>query len=629
MRFDTERFKAIEGRFSYEKAEEQWRARMAHNPCRLALSGGFESDLKFLRHPHEESYVRHLQALIPSNSRDVHFDFKYYLSSSPYADAWWDDRQSRYPKECRFEHRLRSQQNLFVGYHNVEFHTIPRSERRGLYLDVPSWWSRYEVTRGILVPLPAVVAYRGSEMARGGPLATDLWCVLFTEWIIGVLATLISRAYRQKQVWWVSPCLLKVFRRMDLALFVASSDYSVEHVRRVINAIDHHSTEENLWVQPADRGAILGHYLLWDPQRGEVITPGSEELEISPETVVPDRLLGSVATLRRFRELTGCSRVTVSHICSFLDGVLSPEAADLLESTSITDLQARLSASLGLNQMLEQQLNARRHYLSSHPSGTQGVTGELLPDEGRSASEAEPPTPTPAGLLSGSSFPRATEGVPAIGPAAESSLRSHAKPPRQELKRTQLQIAQVQAEKERLAEENSSLKDRLVVLEQKDIIATEKLSAEQANREEAALEKENLAAQCKELVEVVKVLNERLIRNRERAYKALCFMQRAALSSMGSIGWVWRHSNPSDEPHLSSSEALSSSGKIRSPRVGEISCDSPERLVLAPVLEDEPGSKNPTDVMDSTSPPENINKATETFSCSRLSGNKRKRAPPS
>ena len=62
---------------------------------------------------------------------------------------------------------------------------------------------------------------------------------------------------------------------------MAGSVYSVEQVRRIINALDSHSTEDILWVQQAEGGTVLGHSLRWDPKKMKVIHTDSEELGIT------------------------------------------------------------------------------------------------------------------------------------------------------------------------------------------------------------------------------------------------------------------------------------------------------------------------------------------------------------
>ena len=57
-RFDLRRFRYIEDRYGYQQADEQWQAWKRHNPCSLALSSAWVSDLQFLRHPAEEMYLR-------------------------------------------------------------------------------------------------------------------------------------------------------------------------------------------------------------------------------------------------------------------------------------------------------------------------------------------------------------------------------------------------------------------------------------------------------------------------------------------------------------------------------------------------------------------------------------------
>lgn len=164
---DLRRFNAIETADGQLEATNAWSSRTRHCPHSLELSGEWLSDLQYLRTPGEEIYLRALQDLPSEPFGEITFDTRYVCTPKPWLRVWWTS--GRWPREIRDEHRMRNTRGVFLGYHNVEYHQMRPADRSRLYVPVPRWWSKYEVDRSLPVPLPAVVAYRGFDMATGGP----------------------------------------------------------------------------------------------------------------------------------------------------------------------------------------------------------------------------------------------------------------------------------------------------------------------------------------------------------------------------------------------------------------------------------------------------------------------------
>lgn len=72
---------------------------------------------------------------------------------------------------CEVWLRSRSRPNEFVCGENVEIFSVPQTNRFQLYVDVPSWWRKFDPLRALVLPTPTIFAYNNS--CTVGPALVD------------------------------------------------------------------------------------------------------------------------------------------------------------------------------------------------------------------------------------------------------------------------------------------------------------------------------------------------------------------------------------------------------------------------------------------------------------------------
>jgi hypothetical protein len=99
--------------------------------------------------------------------------------------------------ECKREFRDRSRGD-FVSWHQVEYYRVSREARRALHTGILSRWFAVEVPAKMFVPLPAVLAYRGSALVRHDALH---WAVLKTEWAVATFGRWVPEILLRGVMW--------------------------------------------------------------------------------------------------------------------------------------------------------------------------------------------------------------------------------------------------------------------------------------------------------------------------------------------------------------------------------------------------------------------------------------------
>jgi hypothetical protein len=120
---------------------------------------------------------------------------------------------------------------MLLSWLHVELYRIHPALRTSLYPQVSSDWAEGEVHRSMLVPLPAVLAYRGSASIRGDDLHV---CVFRTEWVVAVIARFVADAYHRGILWRLPPKVQTSVENLGFAALVAGISYPVEAVRQLI-----------------------------------------------------------------------------------------------------------------------------------------------------------------------------------------------------------------------------------------------------------------------------------------------------------------------------------------------------------------------------------------------------------
>jgi hypothetical protein len=70
--------------------------------------------------------------------------------------------------------------------------------KRVLYLPTPEGWEDWECPVGMIVPLPAVVHYLGSRLARGDSLH---WEIFYSEWLDDVVGRFVKDVHHRGVLW--------------------------------------------------------------------------------------------------------------------------------------------------------------------------------------------------------------------------------------------------------------------------------------------------------------------------------------------------------------------------------------------------------------------------------------------
>jgi hypothetical protein len=219
------RFDAIppgtHGENSYRGREAAWEAPRKHSPCPLRIIPSWGMDCIFLRTPSEADYVKALWAYKEQNlavgevivSREYLMERKPFLplpwplsrrkSSNPEAEISQKGQllvpPERHPRDSSYalylgslmtghgdpgrfveeyckEHKNR-RRGVLLSWAQVEYYQVPQSMKRVLYPPTTEGWADCECPFGMIVPLPAVVHYRGSWLVRGDPLHWGIYSI--------------------------------------------------------------------------------------------------------------------------------------------------------------------------------------------------------------------------------------------------------------------------------------------------------------------------------------------------------------------------------------------------------------------------------------------------------------------
>jgi hypothetical protein len=252
-----------------------WEARRKHAPCAIPVPVELGMDCIYLREETENDYVHALAVLTAQNppvpEGDVNLDF--ICQSRPLLPLRWppsgrktvnpekefsprgelevpgepyarDSKYSLYMSSLlaghgdpgRFFEELRKEAGnrragMLVSWSQVEYYRIPAGMRTTLYPRVPADWDEWEVPNGMNVPLPAVLAYRGSALIRGDALH---WCIFRTEWVISAFARFVADAIHRKLLWHLSPRVLEAIARLGLEPLLEGSEYPGAPVRQLL-----------------------------------------------------------------------------------------------------------------------------------------------------------------------------------------------------------------------------------------------------------------------------------------------------------------------------------------------------------------------------------------------------------
>jgi hypothetical protein len=82
----------------------------------------------------------------------------------------------------------------------------------------------------MIVPLPAVVHYRGIWLVRGDPLH----CMFYFEWVLNVLGRFVADAHHRGILWRFPEKVVEKITRLGLEYLLEGSPYQVDTVQELI-----------------------------------------------------------------------------------------------------------------------------------------------------------------------------------------------------------------------------------------------------------------------------------------------------------------------------------------------------------------------------------------------------------
>jgi hypothetical protein len=263
--FDRKRFDAkptrvllphdqVRGRHS-SSPQLAWDARRRHAPCSIAIPELWGMDCLYGRLDGEEAYIRRLWTLTNSNpvpaesvvslelvcddrplvpfrwpasvrptlSPDIELSRRGYVKregekfarDSGYAVYLSilmanNGDPGRFVAELRKEYKNRCARVLLT-LGQVEYYQVPIGLLQALYPRTPGDWVDWEVSGYMAVPIPAVVAYRGSRLIMGDQLH---WAIFRSEWVVSVFACFLTDARHRLLLWRLPPRVRESIRYM-------------------------------------------------------------------------------------------------------------------------------------------------------------------------------------------------------------------------------------------------------------------------------------------------------------------------------------------------------------------------------------------------------------------------------
>ena len=151
-------------------------------------------DLSHVRSPEEKEYQENLSRVVSrilTENSDAHM-FPHpgenplaYSLLPPLRHFYLLNRYDQFiRKDVGFECRMRERDGILLGYHNVEYHKVPRAWRSHYYLTAPTSYRLFDVTRAMQVPTPPSVSYLTFAIKRSSPdgrFRQALWSIVSAE----------------------------------------------------------------------------------------------------------------------------------------------------------------------------------------------------------------------------------------------------------------------------------------------------------------------------------------------------------------------------------------------------------------------------------------------------------------
>lgn len=106
--------------------------------------------------------------------------------------------------QSRYERRIRKKFGYLLPFERKEIWRIKHDRQSHLYVAPPPEWSNLELPEGFFAPLPGVLSYKATDLAR--TYGTPYWAVFYADWTASVAATWLWEIYSSCRLW----CLPKL-----------------------------------------------------------------------------------------------------------------------------------------------------------------------------------------------------------------------------------------------------------------------------------------------------------------------------------------------------------------------------------------------------------------------------------
>jgi hypothetical protein len=130
---------------------------------------------------------------------------------------------------------------------------------------IPSWWCAVEVPADMFVPLPAVIAYRGSALVGRDALH---WAVFKTEWAVATFCRWVPDLLLRGVMRRIPSRLRRCWDVLDIGVLLRGSEYALRDVQAGLDFHYQHS-----WIGGKEMGPkkwkIHGEWGIVVERRGE------------------------------------------------------------------------------------------------------------------------------------------------------------------------------------------------------------------------------------------------------------------------------------------------------------------------------------------------------------------------
>lgn len=177
---------------------------------------GTPTDYPVLRFAYDRKVARQIEAAcdrppLPEGAMPV-FDLAYYPGPLP---SIGQRPRGYFLRQALAEHRHRGRHGIYACAEQREVEGFTHQDRLKFYPVVPTWWSEYEVPRGMAARIGNLVALRGSRRMADGPDSAAS-ATLNACWLVQVADVLLSSGLFYGHAWLIPLPLLRALQESPI-----------------------------------------------------------------------------------------------------------------------------------------------------------------------------------------------------------------------------------------------------------------------------------------------------------------------------------------------------------------------------------------------------------------------------